>query len=153
MSENPPTVFIVDDDPSSCAFLSLLVNSIGLRAEVFASAEEFLSKVRPDGPGCLVLDIQMPGLSGLDLQRELARTDFQIPIIFITGYGDIPMSVQAIKAGAVGFLTKPIRVQELLDNIREAINRNRLGRDKQNEIATAKSCERCRPIRWRNSFG
>jgi FixJ family two-component response regulator len=125
MIEPQPLIFIVDDDPSIRTFLNRLIGSLGYRAKVFASGEELLLGPRPDCPACIILDVQMPGLSGLDLQRELARIEPQLPIIFVTGHGDIPMSVQAMKAGAVGFFTKPFRNQDLLDAIREGIARDR----------------------------
>ena len=128
MTEAPPTVFVVDDDPSMRSYLRRLFESVCLRVVTFTSAEEFLRSARPDAAACLVLDVQMPGLSGLDLQRELARADLLIPIVFITGHGDIPMTVQAMKAGAVEFLTKPFRNQELLDAVREGHARDREAR-------------------------
>src|SRR5262245_41639557 len=118
MREPEPVVFVVDDDPSLRHALSNLLRSVGLRVEAFGSARGVLTGQRPDTPGCLVLDVRMPGLSGLDLQRELAAAQIDLPIIFITGYGDIPMTVRAMKAGAVEFLIKPFRDQELLDAIR-----------------------------------
>jgi FixJ family two-component response regulator len=130
-----PMVFAIDDDASMREALSRLFRSIGMRAQIFASAQDFLILKRPDAPACLVLDVRLPGLSGLDLQRELAAADFAIPIIFITGHGDIPMSVQAMKAGAVEFLTKPFRDQELLDAIQQAIQRDCANRKHQAEIA------------------
>src|SRR5580692_10733989 len=119
--------------------LSRLFRSIGMRAQIFASAQDFLIFKRPDAPACLVLDVRLPGLSGLDLQRELAAADFVIPIIFITGHGDIPMSVQAMKAGAVEFLTKPFRDQVLLDAISVAIKRDRENRKDRAELAECQS--------------
>jgi FixJ family two-component response regulator len=135
MTEKPAVVIIVDDDVSFRTFLSRLVSTVGLNALPFSSADEFLHAARPDVPACLVLDVQMPGLSGLDLQRELAHSGLQLPIVFITGHGDIPMSVQAMKAGAVGFLVKPFRNQDLLDAVREAINVDREARQRQFEVA------------------
>ena len=129
MNTEEPIVFAVDDDPSMREALSRLFRSIGMRARIFASAEEFLAFSRPDAPACVVLDVRLPGLSGLELQRKLA--DAAIPIIFITGHGDIPMSVEAMKAGAVEFLTKPFRDQVLLDAIQHAIQRDRVNRKKQ----------------------
>ena len=123
-----PVVFVVDDDPSIREALQCLIRSVGLCVQTFGSAEEFLRGTRPEVPACLVLDIRLPGMSGLDLQHELAKAGIQLPIIFITGYGDIPMSVQAMKAGAVDFLTKPFRHQDLLDAIRRAIGRDRTAR-------------------------
>ena len=119
-----PIVFVVDDDPSVREALSSLIRSIDLNVETFSSAREFLQHKRPDVPACLVLDVRLPGLSGLDLQRELVTAKNSIPIIFITGHGDVPMSVRAMKAGAVEFLTKPFRDQELLDAIQQAIERD-----------------------------
>ena len=130
-----PIVFAIDDDASMREALSRLFRSIGMRAHVFGSAQDFLTFKRPDAPACLVLDVRLPGLSGLDLQRELAAAGLTIPIIFITGHGDIPMSVQAMKAGAVEFLTKPFRDQVLLDAIHEAIQRDCANRKHRAEIA------------------
>jgi len=135
MSEPEPLVIIVDDDQSFRAFLSRLVSTIGLKAILYASAEEFLAARPPNGPACLVLDVQMPGLSGLDLQRELLRTGHLLPIVFITGHGDIPMTVEAMKAGAVGFLTKPLRNQDLLDAVKESISIDREARQRRDDIA------------------
>lgn len=135
MNETPPTVFVVDDDPSMRLYLKRLFESVSLRVLTFTSAEEFLHGTQPDAPACLVLDVQMPGLSGLDLQRELARAGLLIPVIFVTGHGDIPMSVQAMKAGAVEFLTKPFRNQELLDAVREGHARDREARRRGAEVA------------------
>src|SRR5918996_5638934 len=126
MPEDNPCVFVVDDDRSIRDSLSTLICSMGLNVQTFASAQEFLASRRPDVPSCLVLDVQLPGLSGLDLQQELVRVRCQIPIIFITGYGDIPMTVQAMKAGAIEFLTKPFRDQALLDAIEHALERDRV---------------------------
>jgi len=128
-----PIVFAVDDDASMREALSRLFRSTGMRAQIFASAEDFLAIKRPDAPACLVLDVRLPGLSGLELQRELAAV--AIPIIFITGHGDIPMSVEAMKAGALEFLTKPFRDQALLDAIHQAIKRDSANRKQQAEIA------------------
>ena len=135
MNPEEPIVFAVDDDASMREALSRLFRSIGMRAEIFGSAQDFLIFKRPDAPACLVLDVRLPGLSGLDLQRELAAADCTIPIIFITGHGDIPMSVEAMKAGAVEFLTKPFRDQALLDAIHQAIRRDRANRKRRGEIA------------------
>jgi FixJ family two-component response regulator len=120
----PPTVFVVDDDESVRRALSSLIRSVGLAVELFPSAHEFLQAVPREGPACLVLDVRLPGVGGLELQRELAATHRQIPIIFITGHGDIPMSVRAMKAGAVEFLPKPFRDQDLLDAIQHALARS-----------------------------
>ena len=119
-----PTVFVVDDDAAMREALSSLIRSVGLRVEVFSSAREFLRKTASEGPACLVLDVRLPGLSGMDLQRDLVEANSHLPIIFITGHGDIPMSVRAMKAGAVEFLTKPFRDQDLLDAIQQAIERD-----------------------------
>src|SRR5215471_15324203 len=135
MNPEEPIVFAIDDDASMREALSRLFRSIGMRAHVFASAQDFLTFKRPDAPACLVLDVRLPGLSGLDLQRELAAADCTIPIIFITGHGDIPMSVQAMKAGAVEFLAKPFRDQALLDAIHNAIQQDRANRKHRGEIA------------------
>lgn len=133
MNSEEPIVFAIDDDASMREALSRLFRSIGMRARIFASGEEFLEFERPNAPACLVLDVRLPGLSGLELQRELA--DAGIPIIFITGHGDIPMSVEAMKAGAVEFLTKPFRDQVLLDAIQQAIRRDRASRKQRAELA------------------
>jgi len=135
MSADVPTVFVVDDDRSVRDSLRRLLTSVGMTVEVFPTAQAFLGARRADAPGCLVLDVRLPGLSGLDLQRELASTNATLPIIFLTGHGDIPMSVRAMKAGAVEFLTKPFREQELLDAIRHAIDRDRLARTERHELA------------------
>ncbi len=121
-------VFVIDDDPSFRRSAEMLIESAGLSVQAFGSAEEFLRNRRPDIPACLLLDVRLPHLSGLDLQRELAKAGVQIPIIFITGHGDIPMTVQAMKAGAIEFLTKPFREQDLLDAIHRAINFDRAAR-------------------------
>jgi len=127
-------VFVVDDDPSVRDSLRRLLTSVGLTVEVFPSARAFLQRPGVDSPGCLVLDVRLPGLSGLDLQRELAGTDTALPIVFLTGHGDIPMSVRAMKAGAVEFLTKPFREQDLLDAIRQAIERDRAARQERQAL-------------------
>lgn len=134
MMETDATVFVVDDDAPLRESLRNLIRSVGLRAEVFASAQEFLRCKPPKGPSCLVLDVRLPGLSGLDLQRRTTEAGLEIPIIFITGHGDIPMSVRAMKAGAVEFLTKPFRDQDLLDAIQQALDRDRKVRDQRAEI-------------------
>jgi len=135
MEPTGPVIFVVDDDKSVRDSLRRLLTSVGLNVEVFPTAQAFLSRPRPDTPGCVVLDVRLPGLSGLDLQRELAGTDAPLPIVFLTGHGDIPMSVRAMKAGAVEFLTKPFREQELLDAIRQAIERDRASRRDRQELA------------------
>ena len=128
-------VFVIDDDESIREALKSLIRSVGLKVETFAAAHEFLQSRRPDVPACLILDVRMPGLSGLDLQRELTEANINIPIIFITGHGDIPMSVRAMKAGAVEFLTKPFRDQDLLDAIQQALERDRHARSQQADTA------------------
>ncbi len=135
MTDQDAIVFVVDDDPSIRDALKWIIESVGLRAQTFGSAKEFLESYRPDAPACLVLDVQLPGLSGLDLQRELAGAEVHLPIIFITGHGDIPMSVRAMKAGAVEFLTKPFHHQVLLDAIQQAIKRDRTARVERVERA------------------
>lgn len=124
-------VFVIDDDESIREALKSLIRSVGLSVQTFASAQDFLESSRPDVPSCLILDVRMPGLSGLDLQRDLAEGNIHIPIIFITGHGDIPMSVRAMKAGAIEFLTKPFRDQDLLDAIQQALERDRQVRSQQ----------------------
>jgi FixJ family two-component response regulator len=135
MGETAAVVFVVDDDPSIRDALTSLLRSVGLRVETFESARAFLTRQPSDVPGCLVLDVRLPGLSGLDLQRELATAQITMPIIFITGHGDIPMTVQAMKAGAVEFLTKPFRDQDLLDAIAQAIARDRVIRQQRADLA------------------
>jgi FixJ family two-component response regulator len=126
MNETSPIVFVVDDEASVCISLKRLLRSVGLEARTFASAQEFLRCERPNAPGCLILDVRLPGLSGLDLQEELATEKIDLPIVFITGHGDIPMSVRAMKAGAVEFLTKPFREQDLLEAIQRGIEQSRI---------------------------
>ena len=135
MNEEDAVVTVVDDDDAVRKALSGLLRSVGLRVEAFASAQEFLRGERPDAPGCLVLDVRMPGSSGLDLQRELAEAGVHTPIVFISGHGDISMAVRAMKAGAVEFLTKPFRDQDLLEAIGRAIERDRAARRQQREVA------------------
>ncbi|HEV2730105.1 MAG TPA: response regulator transcription factor [Terriglobales bacterium] len=132
---SPSTVFIIDDDASVRASIQGLLKSVGLRSQSFASAQEFLARRSDDGPSCLVLDVRLPGQSGLDFQRHLSEAGVQIPIIFITGHGDIPMSVRAMKSGAVEFLTKPFGDQDLLDAIYLALERDRVRRQQQSEMA------------------
>jgi FixJ family two-component response regulator len=129
-----PTVFVVDDDDLVRAAIQGMLKSVGLRSETFGTAQEFLGSKRPDGPSCLVLDVRLPGVSGLDFQRELADAGIRIPIIFITGHGDIPMTVKAMKSGAIEFLTKPFRDQDLLDAIHQALDRDRVMRQQQTEL-------------------
>ena len=134
MTEAAAIVFVVDDDDGMRQSLKNLIRSVGLRVEAFASAQEFLRSKLTDVPGCLVLDVRLPGLSGLDLQKRMADAGIEIPIIFITGHGDIPMSVRAMKAGAVEFLTKPFRDQDLLDAVQQALERDRTVRAQRGEI-------------------
>ena len=129
-----PVVFVVDDDPSVRSSLKFLLSTVGLQVESFDSADAFLHKNPPDAPSCLVLDVRLPGLSGLDFQRELAARKIRIPIVFLTGHGDIPMSVRAMKAGAVEFLTKPFRDQDLLDAVRIALERDRVRREQEKDV-------------------
>ncbi|HZW92539.1 MAG TPA: response regulator transcription factor [Candidatus Eremiobacteraceae bacterium] len=135
MSEPSSIVFVVDDDASIRDALKSLIRSVGLQVELFSSSHEFLQGERPDAPSCLVLDVRLRGKSGLDLQRELAEANIHIPIIFITGHGDIRMSVRAMKAGAVEFLTKPFGDQDLLDAIHEALDSDRARRQREAEAA------------------
>lgn len=134
-NEADAMVFVIDDDESIREALRSLMRSVGLGVATFGSAQEFLQSTRPDVPACLILDVRMPGLSGLDLQRDLAEANIHIPIIFVTGHGDIPMSVRAMKAGAVEFLTKPFRDQDLLDAIQQALERDRRARSQQADSA------------------
>jgi len=128
-------VFVIDDDALVRAAIQGMLKSVGLRSETFGTAQEFLQSKRPDVPSCLILDVRLPGVNGLDFQRQLADADVRIPIIFITGHGDIPMTVKAMKSGAVEFLTKPFRDQELLDAIHLALERDRVVRRQQSEVA------------------
>jgi FixJ family two-component response regulator len=150
VKEADSVVFVVDDDSSVREAITSLIKSVGLRVETFETAQQFLGSKRPEAPGCVVLDVRLPGLSGLDLQRQLAANDIKLPIIFITGYGDIPMSVTAMKAGALEFLTKPFRYQDLLDAIQKALERDRTARRQRMETAelrerfdalTSRECE------------
>jgi FixJ family two-component response regulator len=135
MSERQPTVFVIDDDASVREAIDGMLKSVGLRAQTFESARDFLRTGPSDGPNCLVLDVRLPGLSGLDFQDELIKADIQIPIVFITGFGDIPMTVRAMKAGALEFLTKPFRDQDLLDAIQHALEQDRSMRQQRSELA------------------
>ena len=139
MSETDAMVFVVDDDAPMRESLKNLIRSVGLRVELFATAQEFLRSKRPDQPSCLVLDVRLPGLSGLDLQRRTGDAGIEIPIVFITGHGDIPMSVRAMKAGAVEFLTKPFRDQDLLDAIQQALERDGKARDQRAALEELRS--------------
>jgi FixJ family two-component response regulator len=130
-----PTVFVIDDDAAVCASIQGLLKSVGLRCEPFGTAEDFLRSKRPDGPSCLVLDVSLPGINGLAFQRQLADAGVETPIIFITGHGDIPMTVKAMKSGAVEFLTKPFDDQDLLDAIDQALDRDRAARQQRGSLA------------------
>src|ERR1700688_2963797 len=135
MNEPESLVFVVDDDPSVRRAMKRLIGCVGLQVELYGSAQEFLASKLPNVPSCLVLDIRLPGTSGLNLQHHLAKANIQIPIIFITAHGDIPMTVRAMKAGALEFLTKPFRDQDLLDAIQQALERDRARRQQDSEIA------------------
>jgi len=139
MPDAKPTVLVIDDDPALRDSVARLLRSLGLDARLFASISEFLGSDPPDGPTCLVLDVRLPGKSGLDLQRELATANRELPIIFITGHGDIPMSVQAMKGGAIEFLTKPFRDQELLDAIQLGLSRDRARRANEEALAALRN--------------
>ena len=132
---DPPIVFVVDDDAGVRESIQGLLKSAGLRCEAFARPQEFLRRGRPDGPSCLVLDVRLPGANGLDFQKQLADAGVLIPIIFITGHGDIPMTVKAMKSGAMEFLTKPFRDRDLLDAIHQALDRDRAARQRESELA------------------
>ena len=133
-SGSAPTVFVIDDDANVRASIQGLLKAVGLRSESFGTAEEYLRNQEPNGPGCLVLDVSLPGVSGLELQRKLADAGVRIPIIFLTGHGDIPMTVKAIQSGAVEFLTKPFDDQDLLNAIQVAFDRDRVTRHQQGEL-------------------
>ena len=139
MSEAEPTIFVIDDDPSVRQSLESLIKSVGWRGRTYGSAQEFLGSGHLDAPGCIVLDVRLPGLSGLDLQQALLRAKSHLPVIFITGHGDIPMSVQAMKAGAVEFLPKPFREQDLLDALKLALDRDRTTRQQRAELAALRT--------------
>jgi len=134
-ADEQPVVFVVDDDPSMRATLADVMRSVGLQVQTFASAREFMSSKLPDTPGCLVLDVRLPGQSGLDFQRTLVASGIELPVVFITGHGDVPMSVRAMKAGAVDFLIKPFRDQDLLDAVHAAIERDRGQRQQLTGVA------------------
>ena len=138
MSAAVPTVFVVDDDDLVRASIQGMLKSVGLRSETFGTSQAFLRSKRPDRPSCLILDVRLPGVSGLDFQRELAKAGVRIPVIFITGHGDVPMTVKAMKSGAVEFLTKPFRDQDLLDAIYQALERDRVTRQQEHELAELK---------------
>jgi FixJ family two-component response regulator len=148
-----PTVFVIDDDAGVREAIQGLLKSARLRCASFGTAEEFLRNKPPDGPSCLVLDVSLPGVNGLDFQRELADAGVRIPIIFITGHGDIPMSVKAMKSGAVEFLTKPFLDQDLLDAIRQALDRDRVTRHQQSNLAELRKCYEALSERERQVMG
>jgi FixJ family two-component response regulator len=135
VSDNNPVVFVIDDNPAVREALDGLIRSVHLSVRTFGSTEEFLQFKRPDAPGCLVLDVRLPGLSGLDFQKEMAKSNIDLPVIFITGHGDVPMSVRAIKAGAIEFLSKPFRDQDLLDAIHAGLERDRARRQASAVVA------------------
>jgi FixJ family two-component response regulator len=144
-----PTIVVVDDDPGIRESLGSLLRSVGLDVKLLASVPEFLKSGHPDGPTCLVLDVRLPGKSGLDFQRELAAANISVPIIFITGHGDIPMSVQAMKGGAIEFLTKPFRDQDLLDAIQVGLTRDRARREEERSLAVLRERFRTLTLRER----
>jgi FixJ family two-component response regulator len=148
-----PTVFVVDDDAGVRASIQGLLKSARLRCTSFGTAEEFLRNKPPDGPSCLVLDVSLPGVNGLDFQRQLGDAGIQIPIIFITGHGDIPMTVKAMKSGAVEFLTKPFLDQDLLDAIHQALDRDRAARQQQHNLAELRKCYNALSEREREVMG
>src|ERR1700680_56198 len=148
-----PMVFVIDDDAAVRASIQGLLKSVGLRSECFGTAQEFLVSKRPDAPSCLVLDVRLPGVNGLDLQRRLAEAGIRIPIIFITGHGDIPMTVKAMKSGAVEFLTKPFRHQDLLDAIHQALDRDRVLREQQRELGELRKRYKLLTAREREVMG
>ena len=135
MNDARPIVFVVDDDPAVCLSMKRLIRSLGPEVQTFSSAQEFLRAKRPDAPGCLVLDVRLPDLSGLDLQQDLNKANVDLPIVFVTGHADIPMSVRAMKAGAIEFLTKPFREQDLLEAIQHGIGQHRTAREQRAEVA------------------
>ena len=139
MPDSEPTILVIDDDPDLRASVGRLLRSVGLEAQLFASISDFLKSNPPDGPACLVLDVRLPGRSGLDFQRQIAATSRDLPIIFITGHGDIPMSVQAMKRGAIEFLTKPFRDRELLDAIQLGLARDRARRENEKALASLRA--------------
>ena len=152
-SPTEPTIFIIDDDPDIRAAMRRLLKTVGLHTELFATAQDFLKQEMPKGPSCLVLDMRLPGISGLEIQRSLFEAGINIPIIFITAHGDIPMTVKAMKSGAVEFLTKPFRDQDLLDAIAQALQRDQVARQQQNEIAVLQGRYRSLTAREREVMG
>ena len=152
-SPGAPTVFVIDDDAGVREAIQGLLKSARLRCASFGTAEEFLRNKPPDGPSCLVLDVSLPGVNGLDFQRQLGDAGIQIPIIFITGHGDIPMTVKAMKSGAVEFLTKPFHDQDLLDAIRQALDRDRVARLQQSNFTELRKCYEALSERERQVMG
>jgi FixJ family two-component response regulator len=152
-SAGTPTVFVVDDDAGVRASIQGLLKSAKLHCSLFGTAEEFLRNRPPDGPSCLVLDVSLPGVNGLDFQRQLSDAGIQIPIVFITGHGDIPMTVKAMKSGAVEFLTKPFQDQDLLDAIRQALDRDRVMRQQQSDLAELRKRHEALTAREREVMG
>ena len=152
-SPSTPTVFVIDDDVDVRASIQGLLKAVGLRSESFETAEEFLRNEEPNGPGCLVLDVSLPGVSGLELQRKLADAGVRIPIIFITGHGDIPMTVKAIKSGAVEFLTKPFIDEDLLNAIQQAFERDRVTRHQHDELVELRKRYESLTMRERQVMG
>jgi FixJ family two-component response regulator len=152
-SRSDPTVFVIDDDAGVRASIQGLLKAVGLGSESFGTAEEFLRNKEPDGPSCLVLDVSLPGVSGLELQRKLVDAGVRIPIIFLTGHGDIPMTVKAIKSGAVEFLTKPFDDQDLLNAIQLAFDRDRVTRQQQGELAELRKRHESLTVRERQVLG
>jgi FixJ family two-component response regulator len=148
-----PTVFVIDDDEFVRAAIQGMLKSVGLRSQTFATPQEFLRSKRADGPSCLVLDVRLPGVNGLDFQRDLADAGIRIPVIFITGYGDIPMTVKAMKSGAVEFLTKPFRDQDLLDAIHQALDRDRVTRQGESQLADLRKRYESLTMREREVMG
>lgn len=146
-------VFVIDDDAAVRAAIQGLLKSVGLHSDSFGTAQEFLSSERSDGPSCLILDIRLPGINGLDFQRQLANAGIHIPIIFVTGHGDIPMTVRAMKSGAVEFLTKPFNDQDLLDAIYQALDRDRLTRRHESELSGVRKCYQSLTPREREVMG
>jgi FixJ family two-component response regulator len=153
MPASAPTVFVIDDDAQVRAAIEGMLKSVGLRSETFGTAQEFLRRKRPPGPTCLVLDMRLPGVNGLDFQRDLADAGVLIPIIFITGHGDIPMTVKAMKSGAVEFLTKPFRDQDLLDAIHQALDRDRVTCQQQSQLAELRKRHESLTAREREVMG
>jgi FixJ family two-component response regulator len=151
--QDAPKVFIVDDDIDVRESLQELLESVGLKSKSFGTAQEFLSSPHSDGPSCLILDVRLPGISGLDLQHELKRGKSTIPIIFLTGHADVPMSVKAMKSGAIEFLTKPFRHQDLLDAVQRSLTRDRIVREKQRDTAELQQRYNALSVRERDVMG